>query len=518
MKAATGAEMRRIDEATIQRYVAGAILMERAGQRVFEHIVSCFGPAEDLSVAIFAGRGNNAGDGLVVARLLAEAGGKVSICYMHRPEELSPDAAKNHARLENLRGGPNLSELFLYLGNWRAVAEEVLSRSDLIVDALLGTGISKPIKEKYAEVIEMLNSAEQPIVSIDIPSGVNADTGELMGTAIVADSTVTLGLPKVGCLFYPGKGCTGELIVGDIGIPREVIEEQKILLETIDRKEASAVFPRHDPTEHKFERGSLLVVAGSRRYAGAAVLTSRSALRTGCGIVYCAAPESIRTVVQSSSPEIVFVAMPETESGSLALSAFERLCETRFDALAIGPGLTTDRQTAQLVRRLVEWSPKPILIDADGINALAGQFEFLVAASRGRQIVVTPHSGELERLVGVKVPALPGDRVEKLRSLVQGTGLTLVHKGAPTVAAFPDGTVAVNTCGHPGMATAGSGDVLSGAISGFLAQGCSAARSARLGIYVHSRAAELAASVVGESGMIAGDCMETIPLAIEEIE
>ena len=519
MKIATGAEMRRIDEATIQRYVTGIALMERAGQRVFEHVAASFPPIESMTVSIVLGKGNNAGDGLVVARLLAEAGSSVILHYLHRPEEFSPDAAKNHVRLASLREERRISERFLYLGNWREAVSSALEESDLVIDAIIGTGLASPVRDEYAALIDLLNECESPIVAIDVPSGVNADTGEVMGAAVVADATVTLGLPKIGCLFYPGKECAGELVVGDIGIPREVVDGERLLVEAIDRDAALADLPHHAPTAHKFARGSLLLLAGSRRYAGAAVLAATSALRTGAGIVYCAGPESIRAVVQSAAPEIVFVSLPETATGSIARRAGEGLLEEiRFDALALGPGLTTDAETASLVPWILERCRKSMLIDADGLNALAGRYDLVQRASRDKEIVVTPHSGELARLAGVEVPELPAPRIELLRSLVAGTWVTIVHKGAPTVVAHPDGSVGVNAHGHPGMATAGSGDVLTGAAAGFLAQGCGAARAARLGVYLHSRAAELASRALGERGMIAGDIVDALAPALRELE
>jgi len=519
MKVVTGEEMRRIDEAAISRFVTGITLMERAGQRVFEQIAAAFPALETITVSIFLGRGNNAGDGLVVARLLAEKGAKVILHYLHRPEEFSPDAAKNHARLAALRDEKRIAEQYLYLGGWPELVRKALEESDLIVDALLGTGLSKPVREEYSAVIDVMNECDLPIVAIDMPSGVDADTGVVMGNAVVADMTVTLGLPKIGCLFYPGKGLAGELVVGDIGIPREVIDEQKLAVESLDFDQALEDFPMREPTAHKFACGSLLVIAGSRRYAGAAHLTALSALKTGCGIVYCAGPESIRTVIQCAAPEVIFVSLPETDGGSIALRAADKLIgEVRFDALAIGPGLTTDEETVKLVRSVLERSPKPLLIDADGLNGLEGRLADVVKASRAKEIVITPHSGELKRLAGENAPEAPIPRIEWLRELVRDTGVTVVHKGAPTVIVHPDGRADVSAHGHPGQATAGSGDVLSGAIGGFLAQGCGAARAARLGVYCHARAAEIAACETGERGMIAGDCMRALPLALRELE
>jgi hydroxyethylthiazole kinase-like uncharacterized protein yjeF len=518
MQIVTGEEMRRIDEATISRYVTGIALMERAGQRVFEAITTAFPETEALTVSIFLGRGNNAGDGLVVGRLLAERGAKVILHYLHRPEDFSPDAAKNHARLAALREGRKIVEKHLYLAGSRESIELSLEESDVLVDALLGTGLDKPVRAEYENVIDQMNGSDVPIVAVDVPSGINATTGEMMGSAVVADMTVTMGLPKLGCLFYPGKGCTGELSVGDIGIPDEVVAEQRLWRYAADFAQALEDMPQHEPTSHKFARGSLLLIAGSRRYAGAALLASLSALRSGCGIVYCAGPESIRTVIQSSAPEVIFVALPETDGGSVAWEAKDRIFnELRFNAVAVGPGLTTDPDTVKFVGYVLERCPTPLLIDADGINALEGEYERLMKASKGREILVSPHSGELKRLTGKEAPEAPGERFDHLRLLVAGTGVTIIHKGAPTVIAHPDGRVDINVHGHPGQATAGSGDVLTGAIGGFLAQGCGAARAARLGVYLHSRAAEIAACSVGERGMIAGDCMDALPLALGEL-
>lgn len=519
MKIVTGEEMRRIDEATISRFVTGIALMERAGQRVFEQIAAAFPALETITVSVFLGRGNNAGDGLVVARLLAEKGTKVILHYLHRPEEFSPDAAKNHARLAALRDEKRIDEQFLYLAGWAELVQKSLAESDLVVDALLGTGLSQPVREEYSAVIDVMNECDLPIVAVDVPSGVDAGTGEVMGNAIVADMTVTMGLPKIGCLFYPGKGCAGELVVGDIGIPGEVIEEQKLSVEALDLEAALEDFPMREPTAHKFACGSLLVVAGSRRYAGAAQLTALSALRTGCGVVYCAGPESIRTVIQGAAPEVIFVPLEETRDGSIAFRAAEKIFgDLRFDAIAMGPGLTTDEETAKVVRYVLERSPKPLLIDADGLNALEGRLADVVKASRAKEIVITPHSGELKRLAGESAPEAPLPRIEWLRELVRDTGVTVVHKGAPTVVVHPDRSAGVSVHGHPGQATAGSGDVLSGAIAGFLAQGCGAAAAARLGVYCHARAAEIAACETGERGMIAGDCMRALPLALKELE
>jgi NAD(P)H-hydrate epimerase len=511
--------MRLLDEETIKRFVPGLTLMERAGQGITDAVIELAGDTEDLCVSIFLGRGNNAGDGFVVARLLADAGVKCNLFYLHDPKELSPDAFKNYSKLSKHRKAGKIEEATLYLEGWEDKAIKGLGESDLIIDALLGTGINSPVKDDYATIIGLINHAGLPVMAVDIPSGINGTTGEVMGTAVMADITVTMAMPKTGSVFYPGKAFTGSLEVVDIGIPEEVVEAAELDTWVLDEMAALAGLPHHSPEAHKFERGALLVVAGSRRYAGAACLSAISALRTGCGIVYLAAPESIRVVVQAAYPEIIFISLPETDSGSIAAGALDLIFdEVKFDAAAIGPGLTGEKETAVFVRAFVSRCKVPMLIDADGINAYEGHYEELKTLSKGRKIILSPHTGELRRLTGIDVPAAPGERCDALRKFVIGTGITLVHKGAPTLIAHAGGRIDVNVHGHPGLATAGSGDVLTGAIAGMLAQGAEPDEAARAGVYIHSRAAEIAAELTGERGMIAGDCSESLPMASRELE
>ena len=520
MQIVTGIEMKRIDEETIKRFVPGLTLMERAGKRVVERIESDFGAVEGLGVSIFLGRGNNAGDGLVVARLLMEKEAKVRLNYLNEPKDFSPDAFKNYARLSGFRKKRQIVERFLFLSDWEEKVGHELEECDLVVDALIGTGLSKPVKESYARVIDIMNENSVPVLSIDIPSGVNADSAEVMGRAVEAAMTVTLGLPKIGLLFYPGRAYVGALSVGDIGIPAEVIEEERFPLHILDADQAREDLPVGEPTDHKFARGSLLLVSGSRRYAGAARLAAESALRAGCGIVYLAGPESIRQSIQTAVPEIVFLSMPETAAGSIAEGAEDLiLSEVRYDALAVGPGLTTDEGAARLVRELAKRRKVPLLLDADGINAFGGDFDALVSLSKEMGIIVSPHSGELGRLTGLEVPeGPPADRIEHLRRLVESTGIVLIHKDAPTIVAQPDGRLFVNVAGHPGQATAGSGDVLTGAVAGFLARGSAPDEAARAGVYLHSLAADISALEQSENGMIAGDCMRALGRAMMELE
>ncbi len=519
MHVVTGDEMRSIDETVINRFVPGLTLMERAGQGIFESIAEHFQPLVDTTASIFLGRGNNAGDGLVVARLLAESGAKIYLHYLHKPKDFSPDAFKNYERRGKDKNRQAVNEVFLYLSDWEQRVAEALDESDLIVDALLGTGITKNVRDNYARVIEIINESGLPVLAVDIPSGVNAATAEVMGIAVRADLTVTMALPKIGCFFYPGRAYAGGYSVVDIGVPDEVIAEKELTRYLIDFEQALRDLPPREPTAHKFRCGSLLVIAGSRRFAGAAHLTALSALKTGCGIVYLAGPESIRTAMQASAPEVIFISQPETEDGSIAFEASKTILDDlRFDAVAIGPGLTTDKETVGLVKDVVARSGVQVLIDADGINAFTGDYEELVSISKDHELIISPHSGELARLTGKNISELPLERIDQLQSLVHDTGVTLVHKGAPTVVVHPDGRCDINAGGHAGQATAGSGDVLTGAIGGFLAQGIGVAAAARLGVYLHSRAASIAAEELSERGMTASDNMHALGYAMCELE
>ncbi|MCD6380562.1 NAD(P)H-hydrate dehydratase [bacterium] len=519
MYVVTTNQMRKIDEATITPDVPGLTLMERAGQGIFEAIKSSIEELKDLDVSIFLGKGNNSGDGLVVARLLAENGVRVVLHYLHEAKSFSEAASSNYSRLETLRKEKKIREIYLYQSGWRELVTKELKKSNLIIDALLGTGINSMVRENYAELIELINSSQLPVLSVDIPSGINGTTAEVMGIAVRADLTVTMALPKFGTLFYPGKKYVGDMDIVDIGVPESVLEAQGLKVHMLDYPCAIDDFPIREPDAHKFACGALLVIAGSKKYAGAAQLAAVSALKTGCGIVYLAGPESIRNSVQFAAPEVIFLSMPETKMGSISKEALGALVgNVRYDAVAIGPGLTTEKETVEFVKDFVSRCRVPIVIDADAINSFAGEYETLLDFSREKEIVITPHSGELRRLVGKEIPEIPAKRIEFITSLVKQSRVTLVHKDAPTLVAVPGGSVYVNVSEHPGQATAGSGDVLTGTLGGLLAQGCDGPAASRLGVYIHSRAAEIAAFDNGERSMIAGDCLRAIPLAVKEIE
>lgn len=533
MRAVTGREMREIDREAIEELgIPGPVLMENAGSAVAREIERIllerrgsepvgFGSRRTLSgvkAAVFCGKGNNGGDGFVVARHLLDRGADVSVLLVWPRDEITGDARLNLEILERMDGNVT------YLGEGTAAAEAAAlaaSQADVIVDAILGTGIRGPVAGPAAAVIEALMRAPRRLmVSVDVPSGLQADTGAVMGPVIKADVTVTFALPKVGLMVYPGAEYCGRLVVADIGIPRRILEAPGRGFTLVDREFASGLVPQRRPDSHKGSYGSVLVVAGSEGLAGAAALSSAAVLRSGAGLVTLAAPESlVDSVALRLPPEVMTVPLPETRARSIARSGADVVMgrARSYDALAIGPGLSRNPETQEAVREIVSMSPVPVVVDADGLNALAADLEFLVGlAERARvPLVFTPHPGEMARLTGLSVAEVQADRIRIAQECAEAWGAAVVLKGARTVIAGPDGDVYINTSGNPGMATAGAGDVLTGVVAGLVAQGLDAVKAAALGVYVHGLAGDLARDEVGSSGLVASDILDRLPRALD---
>jgi len=519
MQVLTRNQMQRVDEETINRFCPGIELMERAGKQVASEIVSLFGTGP-AKATIFVGPGNNGGDALVVARLLGETGYDCSVHLLKSPESFTVDAMKNYQRFSDLaKQRKNLREFDSAHPTWPKAVERDLENATLIVDGLFGTGLTGPVRGKAVELIEVINTSLLPVISIDIPSGVDADTGEAPGETIQADLTVTMGCPKLGLLFQPGKTLTGDLMVADIGFPDEVVEKQAGNVYLLDAMEAADRTPQRPPDTHKYQCGHLLIIAGSRTYSGAALLAGEAALRSGCGMVTIAVPEGIRNIVEAGLIEAITIPLPETPEGTIAKSAL-KILEPHIeaaDALAVGPGLARSGETDELVKAIVTGSAgKPIIIDADGINAFASQCDALSQASA--PVIITPHSGELKKLLGREIATIPIDKIEQSRSIAKELNVVLLHKGAPTIIASPEGEVVVSLHGNSALATAGSGDVLTGLIGGFLAQGAERFDAAGVACFLHGRAGEIASEELGLRGIIAGDLLTYNGEAMTELE
>jgi NAD(P)H-hydrate epimerase len=535
MKVVTAEEMREIDKKTIEECgILGVVLMERAGFAVVSIIKEIFGHKR---VIIVSGSGNNGGDGLVVARNLHNEGWDVKVFLTSRPEDLKGDALSQYKSA--VKFGVEIQPVKELLTHYSSV----LTRHPIIVDAILGTGLSKNVTGKLSEVISLLNKSNIPIISVDIPSGISSDNGRVMGVAVRADYTVTFGLPKRGHLLYPGAEYSGKLFIEDIGFPEELLGTEKLNIELLMKDYISALIPKRKRYSHKGDYGHVLIVAGSRGKTGAALMAARACLKTGAGLVTIGVPESLANIFQSRVTEEMTLILPDKGDGTLSARASNEILDflnKTADLLAIGPGIGVSAETEKLMRTLIKNSETPIVIDADGINSIKRGGE--VFSKVKVPLIFTPHPGEMARLlqqsappplppprggrawVGVKAPnselltKIEKDRINTATSFAKETGTYLVLKGVPTIIAVPDGRAFINSTGNPGMATAGTGDVLTGMISGFLSQTTNPIHACITGVYMHGLAGDMAASEKGQHSLIATDIIDKIPSAFRSFE
>ena len=510
MKVVTAQEMRQIDRGAIEQIgIPGAILMEHAGSAVVRTIRQHFPKCRHIAVVV--GKGNNGGDGLVVARQLALTGQPIQIFLVSPPESFTGDALINLQIAQNL----NLPITQVLSENALQALKSQIASADLIVDSIFGTGLRGGVHGFIGDVIECINAMGQPVVAIDLPSGLSADTGLAEGACIQATYTVTMGLPKRGNLIHPGATLTGQLEVADIGFPPSVIDAQNIQINWTQPSDAARWLPSRQTYSHKGTYGRVFVVAASTGMTGAAALTSAGALRVGAGLVTLGAPKSLNPILEVKLTEVMTLPLPETVEGALALEAKSHIIdavERNKSVLAIGPGLSQHPQTIKLVHSVIHETNTPTVIDADGINALSKSKDML--SSLSPQTVLTPHPGEMARLIGGTVAALERDRIGIAQQFAQVHDVTLVLKGAPTVIAGSNGEVWINSTGNPGMATGGMGDVLTGLIAGLMAQKVSPFDAALLGVYLHGLAGDIVAESIGMHGLMAGDVLNNVPKAI----
>ncbi len=513
MKLASAAQMRQCDRIAIETFgIPGLMLMENAGRAVVEAMERHFGPLAGKVVAICVGPGNNGGDGLAAARLLKEQGCEVQVFLLGSLPQLKGDARTNAQKLKTakikvneIKGGAGLTAL-----------KTGLKKASLVIDAIFGTGFKGTANKLAGQAIEAISSAGRPVLSADIPSGVNGETGQVTGPAVKADATVTMGLLKTGLLFYPGRSLAGEVTVADIGFPPKAIDEQKVNINAIDAGIVRQWLPRRPPDAHKGSCGTVLVLAGSVGMTGAARLTSLSALRSGAGLVYLGVPESLNDVMESKLTEVITKPMPETRTRTLSLPALDRIkaLMAKADSIVIGPGLSTHPETVELVQAVIKNINIPAVLDADALNALSNNAGLLYSQA---QFVLTPHYGELSRLTGGTIAGIKADPMQAAGEFAVKYNQTTVLKGAPTVIASPSGHLWINTTGNSGMATAGSGDVLAGLIAGLMAQGLSPDKAAVLGVYLHGLAGDLAKENKTEYCMLAGDILDNLPAAYKKL-
>ncbi len=519
MKILTASQMQRIDRLTTERYgLPSLTLMENAGRGVVEFLAGRLGPLDSQRMAILCGRGNNGGDGMVVARRLRERGLNPRVLLFANPSSVRGDAAVNLERLV-ASGAPEIVE---NSQTWQSVKPS-LAGMTLIVDALLGTGLSKPLEGFLLEVVRDVNASFRGahVVAVDLPSGISADTGELIGEHLRADFSVTFTAPKLAHVFPPACERVGEWRVKPIGTPPEAMEnDPELFLNLATREDVSWIARPRKLTAHKGTYGHALILAGSVGKTGAAAMAAKAALRAGAGLATIATAQSALPIIASLGMEFMTEPLPETESGTISMRAMDygrldKLVEGKT-VLAVGPGVGMNADTAELVRTVVNKYAIPVVLDADGLNAFAGCMNTFRADVRPPgATVMTPHPGEMARLTGQTTSAIQAHRVEAAREFARKWQVTLVLKGFRTLTAAPDGQVWVNPTGNPGMATGGTGDVLTGLLAGLLAQypGRSAAEVAAAAVYLHGLAGDLAAEEFGQAPMTAGDLLEAVPRA-----
>lgn len=504
MKVVTAAEMQDIGRRTIKEFgIPSAVLMERAGLAVAARVKVLF---DHGKVVVLAGGGNNGGDGLVAARELFVQGWNVRVLMLAKEDRLSPDCLSQY-RVARKMGVPC---------EFRTAVTGRDLHAAVVIDAIMGTGLYTAVKPAVAKIIRFINTAGVPVLSVDIPSGISSDTGAVMGEAVRADHTVTFGLPKRGLLLHPGAACAGQVFVEDIGFPPALLRSDEIRVELIEGRGVAPLLPERPAASHKGDFGHVLLLAGSRGKTGAALLASRACLRAGAGLVTIGVPETLVDVFQARVTEEMVLPLPDDGDGMLSERAYGDIIDfvnRRADVLAIGPGLGSGHGITGLVHQLVLTATIPMVLDADGINAASREREILGRAKA--PLVLTPHPGEMARLLS------SGDRneVEKDRISTAGdfakeTGVCLVLKGAPTIIGSTEGVVFINTTGNAGMATAGTGDVLTGIIAALIGQGAEPLNASLLGVHLHGLAGDAAAEEKGLHSLIAGDIIEYLPKAL----
>jgi len=509
LKIADAPTSRAIDKTAMDKYgIPGMELMEKAGKGVAEVALSMMGsPEAGLRAVIFCGKGNNGGDGYVAARHLREAGVEAVVLSLCEMRSLKGDAAT--AALAWTDTGGKVEELL----SIEAVqgAASAVEEASLLIDAIFGTGLTVEPTGVHAEAIRLINCSSRKVLSIDIPSGVDATTGAVLGVAVKADVTATMAMPKLGLFLPPGRALSGRVEVVDIGVPPDLTQDKSIKWNLIAPSDIAGILRPREVEAHKSSHGHLIVLAGSPGMTGAACMCSSAALRAGAGLVTAGVPESLHGIMEIKTTEVMTVGLPETPSRRLGLCSFDEIkrAVNGKRAIVIGPGAGASEELSELIGLILKEMKIPVVIDADGLNSLAPKIASLKGANP--EVVLTPHPGEMARLLNSDIRSIQADRIGAAERLVEMTGATVVMKGAYTVIACPDGQIYLNPTGNPGLATAGTGDILSGMIGAFLAQGYSACGSCLAAVYIHGLAADEAKKNTGEIGMIATDLLEFIP-------
>lgn len=511
MRLVTAEEMRELERVAIEEYhVPSIVLMENAAHRTAELIERRLGTIDGKRILIFAGKGNNGGDGLAVARYMVNRGAEVRVLFYGDPDANQGDAAINRRIAEAM-------QIELIAVNGHRDAERIrqsIMAADCLVDAMLGIGFKGQLREGMRRICDLMNGSGKYIIAVDVPTGVHADSGEVADGAVRASDTITFGACKLGLVLYPAAAYCGKITVASIGIP-EMLARNAGSVQVIDDDCTIDIQQGRSPYAHKGSCGRVIIAGGSRGLTGAAYLSSMASLRTGAGLVTVCVPQSVHPIMEVKTTEAMTVPLADTEVGTLSAAAKDELLAraNQGDVLVMGPGLGRCEETADLVEAVIREAEVPLVLDADALYAIASRAEILLEAKA--LPILTPHPGELARLLHISIREVNAGRIEIAKHASQVLNSIIVLKGARTVVAYPDGEVYVNVCGNEGMATGGMGDVLSGVIGALVAQGLSAHEAAVSGVYLHAMAGDIAAQS-GKIGLIAGDVAQALRLAIEE--
>jgi hydroxyethylthiazole kinase-like uncharacterized protein yjeF len=504
MRVARVDEMKSLDSRATREFgISENILMENAGEAVYFVISQELGLKGNKFI-VFCGGGNNGGDGLVVARKIHSSGGEVKVFLLDDEARFRGAARKNFEMVSRMP--IEISRI----NSIDSVIPELLD-CDAIVDAIFGTGLVRKVGGMYKDLIQLINESQITVFSVDIPSGINGDTGEVMGVAVEADYTIAFGLPKLGNMLYPGYEHCGKLHVSHISFPPALYESKSVRVAINNPVE----LPERAKDTHKGSYGKALFIAGSSNYLGAPYFSALSFLKAGGGLSYLAAPKSISPFIASKGSEIVFVPQKETTSGSIALENRSELLEFSqgVDMVVLGPGLCLAEQTQELVRKLIPKINKPLLIDGDGITAIAEDLGKI--RKREAPTILTPHLGEMSRISRTEISEINRNKIDVLQRTTKELNAIIVLKGAHSLIGYPDGTVFINVSGNSGMATAGSGDVLTGTVAAMYGLGLPLEDAVRMGVFIHGFSGDVAAVDKGEDGITAQDILDYLPETVK---
>ena len=507
------AEAQKVDRFTIDTLgISGISLMQKAGSYVSLKAKKFLKHIPGSQIDIFCGTGNNGGDGFVAAKQLSEWGATVNIWLAGDPIKIHGDALHFYNQCTNKR----ISKVIITSEKNLPTIKKI-AHSDLIIDALLGTGFKGDVRGIIKQLINLINASKRPEISVDIPSGVSGDTAQVGGVAIQATRTVTMGFLKRGLLFQPGKRLAGDIILVDLKYPEESFNSLEYKTYLIDQKVVRKLFPLINDDTYKHRQGKVLIFAGSRGMTGAAILASRAALRSGAGLVVNAIPESLNSIIEVASTETLSLPLPESESATFCLESLQAAGQKIdwSDTIVFGPGVSDVKEAIEFGTALVQSVKKPIIIDADGLRIFHNNLTFI---NEIEDLIITPHLGEFAILTGISITDIKTNVIDIGREFVSKYSCTLVLKGAPTIVVSSDGEVAVNSTGNPALATGGTGDVLTGLIAGFRAQKMSSFDAAVAAVYIHGAAGDLGRTDFGVRGLIAGDLLRYIPGILQNYE